>query len=528
MALQLWYSMLYVALVISISTVKPCSGQSMNEGEVFTCQSLSNDIPELLELSKGAWTLENIQSCAASGLVCDGSGRITSVRIGPISRPTPLPEQFSKLPQLKTIEIIGSVTGTLPSSWSSLHNLEAIELIGSKVMGDIPSSWAELEHLSTLNIDFEEHSTSKITLPPFLSNLTRIALNGATLSHFPEFVDSSSALTTFILKSATIEAGSLPDAIWTNPNLAILEIDLSKKSHTFGLDAFIPSDLTPMRGLVSLSLSGFAIGGSIPSQWPGGFAMLNLIDLPFLNGTLPQSLMDHPGIDSITLEKLPNVFGDLIGPKDTASSTITHIKIEDIALDGSISPLIMSLPKLTSFTLASCKTLKGPLPGVLVEEDIIYSVLASVNFTANPSLGGTIHESFANINSLEQLILDGNGLIGSIPRTFAAFESPNLYWLSISNNPTTGPLPDLDFGLSRIAPVLNLRGAGLEGTIPTSLLAASYRRFDLSGNNMSLCDDTESQSRDESRQKFKSVECDLSGIPAKCAEQWPLSCFPSL
>lgn len=503
----------------------------LEEREVFTCQSLTVDFPELLELTSGAWTLENIQSCSAGGLVCNERGRITAIRVGSdsatISRLRALPEQLSDLSQLETIEFYGLLTGTLPSSWSALHNLKAIELIGSKIHGDFPASWSELEHLLTLNVDFDESDTTQLTLPNFLMNLTRIALRGVSLSEFPDFLDSSSFVSSFVLRSAKIDNGYIPDSIWTNPKLAILEIDISAESNSFALATSIPHDLTPMISLTSLTLSGFAIEGEIPSQWPRGFAQLSLIDLPFLNGTLPQSLLDHAGLNALTLEKLPNLVGDLGSPQGSVS-TLTSIKIEEVGFDGTISPDILTLPELTLFTLASCKKLKGPLPNVVHEDGIAYSRLSTLNFTGNPSLGGTIHESFALLNSLEQLILDDNGLQGSIPTTFGAFQSRFLYWLSISNNPMRGRLPDLDFELSGIAPVLKLRDIGLLGVIPTSLLTASYRSFDLSGNHLSLCDSRATPKRNDLLQRFNTVECNLAGyshLRGNCRDLWPEHCF---
>ncbi|KAL7122003.1 hypothetical protein ACP275_01G018700 [Erythranthe tilingii] len=164
------------------------------------------------------------------------------------------------------------ISGTIPPSICDLKNLFSIELSDNKLSGQIPVCLFNSSNLKTLDLS---------------SN----ALSGPIPG---EFFRPKSSLESLQLSRNRL-SGSIPDGI---RNLFILgSLDLSRNSFS----GAIPMGLFHMHQLSHLLLGYNNLSGPLPQELD--FFNLNVLDLTHnrLNGTIPKSFGDIPGLDTLDL-----------------------------------------------------------------------------------------------------------------------------------------------------------------------------------------------------------------------------------
>jgi uncharacterized repeat protein (TIGR02543 family) len=198
----------------------------------------------------------------------------------------------------------------------------------------------------------------------------------------------------------------------------------------------IPSSLSDLTNLASLSLSNNQLTGSIPASLGSLTALVTLsLSNNQLSGPIPSELG--------SLTNLVYLYLDLNG-----------------GLNGSIPTSLGSLTNLQYLHLGT-NALTGSIPTQLGN----LTNLRSLRMGAN-QLSGGIPTELGNLTNLTVLWLHQNQLTGSIPTQLGSLT--NLTYLYLNSNHLSGAIPS---SLGNLTALTNLRLYGniLEGPIPTSL-----------------------------------------------------------
>ncbi|XP_062087296.1 probable LRR receptor-like serine/threonine-protein kinase At1g53430 isoform X2 [Humulus lupulus] len=238
-------------------------------------------------------------------------------------------------------------------------------------------------------------------------------------------------------------SGAIPEEFGNLPNLT--ELDLTRNY----FHGSIPRILArlPLR---VLSLFGNQLNGSIPPEI-GNIATLTEL-------VLEQNQLEGP---------LPETLGEL--------RNLNRLKIDGSRISGSIPSFIGNWTKLERLSMLGT-SMEGPIPPAIFG-------LTSLTELRVSDLGGS-NISFPaqmNTSSFEILILRNCSLSGQIPRFFGN----SMRTLDLSFNKLTGKIPwETGDYLNRIN-FLFLTNNSLTGEVPTWMLRAKNKYFDLSYNNFS-------------------------------------------
>ena len=329
------------------------------------------------------------------------------------------------------------LNGTIPSELGNLTNLEALFLWDNQLSGAIPPELGNLTNLEFLAIP-DNRLTGE--MPPELGNLTNLR----ELS------------------------------LWGNQ-----------------LTGQIPHSLVNLTRLETLWLLGNDFTGCIPEALHDvSDNDLQYLGLPDCDGPPPPVECLHDcqfllGIKDVLIgdgdvqlnwdADLP--LGDWTGVEVDSEQQVTHLRLPESGLSGSIP------------------TLLGDLHG-----------LRELDLQEN-SLTGEIPEELDNLTELEELYLQGNQLTGEVPAWMGDFTNMRRLWLGFNqlegsippqlgnlsrleslylggNTQVTGPIPHELGNLANLKELWLGDGIQLSGEIPSELgNLANLEVLDLGGNN---------------------------------------------
>eukprot|EP00934_Nitzschia_sp_Nitz4_P004606 Nitzschia sp. Nitz4//scaffold97_size77645//76458//77591//NITZ4_005531-RA/size77645-exonerate_protein2genome-gene-0.12-mRNA-1//-1//CDS//3329560695//4596//frame0 len=225
--------------------------------------------------------------------------------------------------------------------------------------------------------------------------------------------------------------GSIPDGVWTLPNLT------------------------------SLDLSNLAIRGTIPTEI--GLMKLGLLDLsenPVLTGTIPSEIGSMPRIRRLDIS-------DNLGVTGTIPTEIGNMKslrafvVMGTAVGGQIPTEIGRLPNLSDFNVrgsqleSSIPTEVGLLTALRQWDQLFtkggigtipteFGLLTTLQRLVLPEkLEGTLPVQLSYLTKLRTLVVPAGSVTGTIPATFGQLNS--LQVLALSQQRLTGSIP-LTFG----------------------------------------------------------------------------------
>ena len=347
---------------------------------------LSGDIPaELGDLGALKWLL--------LGTNTDLSGSI--------------PAELGNLSALTWLDLAyTSVSGSIPSELGNLSALQALALIETSVTGEIPPELGNLSSLTALDLRRNDMSGS---IPPELGNLSAL--------RWLNIIDNG------LSGSIPPELGNLSTLLW---------LDVSFNS----LSGSIPSELGDITGLEQLFLYGNALSGGVPSSL-GNLAALTRIHLAeneltgaipntFLNLYLIEGEFSWWGNSSLCI---PNTaafrswmqrmgFPDWAVNRSLCSADRGALLGLHEALDGS------NWTNSNWGDDADVRTWRG----VKLDSDVRVTELR----LGSSGLSGRIPPLLADLDKLEVLVLEGNGLVGEIPESALELELDVFWW---SGNP---------------------------------------------------------------------------------------------
>ncbi|XP_062196238.1 probable LRR receptor-like serine/threonine-protein kinase At2g24230 [Phragmites australis] len=338
--------------------------------------------------------------CSWPGVSCDGEGRVVVFAAAGMGLSGAIPEDsVGKLGRLQLLDLSSNRLTALPNDlWELSASLLALNLSGNAISGALPNNVGNFARLQALDVS---HNAFTGALPQALGSLAGLQVLNASHNQFQ---------------------GQVPGAVVTGCR-SLVAMDLSGNA----LNGDLP-DLSPLRLLAYLNLSGNRLGGSVIGAFQ---EQLRVIDLS------------------------NNRFSGLNFSSGYAGSSLMYLDLSGNELLG-------------EFTIAGR-----------------FRNLRHVNLAHNPLFNGNLLLSVGEISELEYVNFSSTGLHGHIPTEFSS-RLVGLKVLDLSQNNISGVVPDLSSLQLR---VLDLSVNNLTGEIPVALVKklASMERFNFSYNNLTVC-----------------------------------------
>jgi Leucine-rich repeat (LRR) protein len=363
-----------------------------------------------------------------------------------------IPSELGNLVNLEALYLNdNSLDGSIPSELGHLVNLEALNLGGNSLEGSIPSELGNLVNLEEMELNYNSLEGS---IPSELGNLLNLVVlylyDNSLEGSIPSELGNLVMLKALFLYDNSLE-GSIPSELGSLVNLEALFINDNS------LEGSIPSELGNLVYLGALSLNDNSLEGSIPS---GLGNLVNLEALYLYHNSLDGSIPSELGnllklkalfINDNSLEgSIPSEMGNL--------ETLVALYLDDNSLDGSIPSELGNLVNLEALSVYD-NSLEGSIPselGNLVKLEALalndnslrgvfpklssgWSMMQSMNLSANMFSGDISIFGFTNFTSLQVLDLSLNRFSGTLPASL--FSLPALQSVILSQNCFSGSLP---------------------------------------------------------------------------------------
>nr|XP_025648342.1 receptor-like protein EIX2 [Arachis hypogaea] len=350
--------------------------------------------------------------------------------------------------------------------------------------GSISPSLGELHHLKYLDLS-GNHFTHTPSIPPFIASLTFLThldlFSCSFGGNIPPQLGNLLFLEYLDLSSNNL-VGGFPLQLTNMSSLTYL--DLSHNS----LNETMPPQLGNLLSLEHLDLSANAFTGTIPSQFKN-LSRLQYLDLHYWDKTMSLSsdLQWLSELSTMRYLSLPRV--NLSGASNWQQqvSSLSHLQHLDLHGCNLVDSVLTS--SLASTSLSSVDISNNSLRDAsLIFPWLMNSTRNLVTLIMNDNgLTGTIPETFGdNLNSLEELNLANNELKGQIP--LSLFHSCNLAWLDLSNNNLTGEFHEYIREYSRCAhkplKFLELVWNEITGMVPDLSQLQSLQELRLDNNRL--------------------------------------------
>ena len=260
-----------------------------------------------------------------SGVVPDGSGRVTRLNLASNNLDGKIPESLGNLTKLERLDLYdNNLRGSIPESFRYLTNLEYFNLSVNGLSGSIPDWWHHLTNLRYFAIAFNDLRGSIPESFRYLTNLEYFNLNANGLSgSIPDWWHHLTNLEYLHIANHDLRgsipnslrhltnlkelhiggdlSGSIPDWLSHLTNLEILRFT-GNHSRGLGLSGSIPDWLRHLTNLEWLDLSGNNLSGSIPD---GLRHLTNLEQLDLhdnnLSGSIPDGLRHLTNLEWLDL-----------------------------------------------------------------------------------------------------------------------------------------------------------------------------------------------------------------------------------
>lgn len=334
------------------------------------------------------------------GVTTDDEGYVVALSLWDSNLNGSFPEEICQLSHLQRLQLVGNVTGIIPSSIGNLSNLLSLYIQSENLSGSLPKSICEITGLQELTV-----GGLGGVLPEEIGNLTNLT----TLSLFPFYGD-----------------GPLPDSFAKLINLTTLMISDANFNQPF------PECILNMSHLQFLSLVRCGLSGQIPS------GIGNLTDMRFLN--LPGNSLSGP---------IPNSFGQLnnlisLNLDDNAftefpSSISQCDALQTVYLSGNQSEMLFNNDIWLAPSLQYLNLRNSNITGSLSAAVGFATKLQELDISRN-HFSGTLPPEMSGMTSLRSLIINNNEFTGSIPDSFSALSGLETFILF--NNYMSGPIAE--------------------------------------------------------------------------------------
>jgi Leucine-rich repeat (LRR) protein len=338
--------------------------------------------------------------CSSPGVSCDGEGRVVAFAAAGMGLSGAIPKDtVGKLARLELLDLSGNSLTALPDDlWELGATLRVLNLSGNAIRGALPNNVVNFAQLRALDVS---HNAFNGALPPALGSLAGLQVLNASYNRFE---------------------GQVPGAVVSGCGI-LVAMDLSSNALHGDLQ-----DLSPLRSLAYLNLSGNQLGGSIVGAFQEHVTVIDLSNNRF------SGLNFSGGYAGLSLMYLDLSGNELLG---------------EFIITGR------------------------------------FRNLKHVNLANNQLSNGNFLMSLGEISGLEYVNLSSTGLRGQIPAEFLS-RLVGLKILDLSWNNISGVVPDLS---SLRLQVLDLSVNNLTGGLPVTLVnkLATMEQFNFSYNNLTVC-----------------------------------------
>ena len=209
----------------------------------------------------GAGWMRDAKPCGWSGVSCDSNGNINNLILVFPGVPAVIPSEIASISTLTSLKITGD--GNLPAgSLPAIRSLNILDLENTALTTLADDTFTTVKSLNSLTL--VRNSKMGSTLPSSLGSLS---------------------LRSLIVNGQGV--GSL-DVVFSSSSLAesLQTLDLSSN----GITSPLPADISGMKALAELNLSGNDVAASFPTAMPSTLQVLNLQGNSKLSGALPSSM----------------------------------------------------------------------------------------------------------------------------------------------------------------------------------------------------------------------------------------------
>ncbi|CAL2252234.1 unnamed protein product [Prunus armeniaca] len=393
-----------------------------------------------------------------------------------------IPKYIGNLTQLTTIFLnSNNLTGTIPNEIGDLQNLELIAIQINHLNGLIPASIFNISTITALALGFNMLSGS---LPANIGlgapNLQHLYLGGGDLSGVIPNLSNASMLTKLDLTENSF-TGFIPSTLCALTNLQTIRLSLNNLAiDTSTPEATTLSCLANLANLTSLQLSYNPLNVTLDDSFRN-CSTLSRLQYIFLSncsirGNIPIGISNISSLVTLSLDG-----NQLSGSIPTSLGRLGNLQglyLNYNKLQGYIPYELCQLDKLVELLLGS-NQLSGSIPSCLGN---LAASLRTLSLESN-SLSSTIPSNFWNLVDILHVNLSSNSLIGSLSQDIGNLKV--VVDVDLSNNHLFGILPSTIGGLRDLV-TLSLANNDLEGSIPSSfhdLLSLQF--LNLSKNNLS-------------------------------------------
>ncbi|QHO40050.1 receptor-like protein 54 [Arachis hypogaea] len=350
-------------------------------------------------------------------------------------------------PNLTSLNLVQNqnLQGTLPASIGNLTNLAYLALEDNSFHGEIPQSLFRLENLEHLSLSYNFFE-GRLALDMFLKlkMLNFLDLSGNKLSLFSQVRDVNVTILPPIqwlgLSSCNL-IGEVPT--WMMNQTSSYYLDLSQNN----LQGEIPYFLFKLENLTLLDLAGNMFEGQIELDMLSKLQKLTILGL---GGGNKLSFLEGKNTSNVT-------FLSQIHALDLSSCNFVHFP-----------NFIQHLQELTSLSISN-NNIKT-IPSWLWNKTTLESLEISNNL-----LMGEISPSICNLQSLVELDLSSNNLVGMIPSCLGSF-SRSLQILSLAGNKLTGDIPET-YVKGNALHFIDFSSNKLHGKLPRALVNCRRLEF---------------------------------------------------
>ena len=442
---------------------------------------------------------------------------------------------FGDLETLDQLAITGykQLTGAIPSDLTGAR-LTVLRLSRNGLSGNVPAAVLGITTLTDLRLDGNEELTGPITGVGNATNLTHLDLaNNKFSGSIPTGLGSASGMKWLYLNNNAL-SGSIPAELGNLGALVHLELQHNRftgalptglgnmgkpagsraaadpstltrlRINNNNLYGAIPTDLGNLNGLTHLIMSYNQLGwdgntprtysGTIPSSL-GGLTNLQELRLNWnqLTGAPPAELANMSSL--IILDLSDNRLSGLLPDLSNLSGTLTHLLLEttrrgelgynQLNGGGSIPVWLGSMSSLKRLTMGH-NAFGGAIPTSTSTPPLNWAGMTSLEYLLvnNNGLTGTIPAAdLDDLTSLKGLNLSWNRLSGTIPADFG--NMTGLVGLYLNRNQLSGSVPGA-LGTMTSLQELHLNNNGLTGAIPADLnTMSSLQELHLHNNRLS-------------------------------------------